>query len=304
MKTQRILFAAAWLAVVRMPLSAQPIGQSTAGAWRAETRIQFWRFGNFTQASDARFEEDVNAYGAEVRGAYHPKAVPFDVYGHVNFLHYDTDRDDSVGVRAGMSMDTEVNDFNVYVDHATNRATFDVGDTVSTAAITTLAGQYSRRIGDWEPGVEATHEMQRFNVSSTGQDNDYTGGGASVRYRGFGWKFSPTVGFTTGKRKSDDDVESYDEDAWYVQVAYIPVPRLYLSLQYRDRKRDYSTSDIANRNFGRNDKRPQWSLVSSLRINPRFTGILYYANEDVTSSRAGRSFQDDLVILSLAVKLH
>jgi hypothetical protein len=282
--------------------SAQPIGQSAAGTFRSEARIQFWRFGNFTQTSDPRLEEDVNAFGLELRGAYHPRNVAFDVYGNVNYLNYATDRKDSYGVRVGALLDGEVNKFNVFVDHASNRATFDVGDTVATAAVTTLNGEYAHRFGDWEPGVEATHERQRFDVGSTGQDNDFTGAGASIRYRGFGWKFSPSVGFFKGHRKSDDNEETYDDNSWHVQLVYIPVPRLYLSLQYRDRTRDYSTNNPLDTNFGRNDKRPQWSLVSSLKINPRFTGILYYSNEDVSSSR-GRSFQDDLVIVTLAVKI-
>lgn len=298
----RHFLIAATLAVAA-PLFSQPIGQSTPGTFRSEARIQFWRFGNFNQTSNASLEQDVNAFGLELRGAYQPVKSPFQVYGHLNYLNYDADRDDSVGVRVGASLDGEVNRFNVFLDHANNRATFDVGDTVATATVTTLSGEYSRRMGDWEPGVEVTHDRQKFDVSSTGQDNEYTGAGASLRYRGFGWKFSPTVGFVKGKRTSDTSTESYNDDAWYAQVAYIPVPRLYLSLQYRNRTRDYTTNVPTERNFGRNEDRPQWSLVSSLRINPRFTGILYYSNEDVSSSLAGRSFQDDLVIVSLAVKL-
>ena len=303
MRTRHFLIAAT-LVVAAAPLFSQPLGQSTPGTFRSEARIQFWRFGNFNQTSNASLEQDVNAFGLELRGAYQPVSSPFQIYGHVNYLNYDADRDDSVGVRAGTALDGEVNKFNVFIDHANNRATFDVGDTVSTATVTTLSGEYSRRIGDWEPGFEATPDRQRFDVSSTGQDNEYTGIGANVRYRGFGWKFSPEVGFVNGKRKSDTAAESYDDDSWYAQLVYIPVPRLYLSLQYRDRTRDYTTNVPTDRNFRRNEDRPQWSLVSSLRINPRFTGILYYSNEDVSSSLPGRSFQDDLVIVSLAVKLH
>lgn len=301
MRIRHLLIAATVAATT--PLIAQPLGQSTPGTIRSEARIQFWRFGNFTQTSTRRLEQDVNAYAVELRGAWHPRQSPFELYAHASALDYQTDRDNSYGVRVGAALDGDVNRFNVYVDRASNRATFDVGDTVATAAVTTLQGEYSRRIGDWEPGFEATHERQRFDVASTGQDNDYNGAGARLRYRGFGWKFSPIVGFVSGKRKGDDANESYRDDAWYVQAVYIPVPRLYLSLQYRGRERDYSVRNPTARNFGRKDERPQWSFVGSLRFTPQLTGILYYANEDVTSTLPGRSFQDDLVIVSLAVKL-
>jgi hypothetical protein len=296
------LLLAASLAVAT-PLVAQPLGVSEPGTFRSEARLQFWHFGNFNQTSDPALEQDVRALGLELRSAWHPDNVPFDVYAHVNYLNWDADRDDSYGVRVGAALDGEVHDFNVFLERAENRATFDVGDTVSNAAVTTLSGEYSRRYGDWQPGVEATYERQRFDVAETGGDNDYKAAGANVRYRGFGWKFSPEAGFLIGERVSDNGEESYDEDVWYVQLVYVPIPRLYLSAQYRDRSRDYAVRDPFNRNFGRQDDRPQWSIVGSLKMTDRLTGLLYYSNEDAQSTRAGRDFQSDILILSLAVKL-
>jgi hypothetical protein len=288
---------------VASPVVAQPLGAGTPGTFRSEARLQFWRFGNFDQVSDPALEKEVRAVGLELRGAWHPARVPFDVYAHVNYLNWDADRDDSYGVRVGAAMESEVQEFNVFLDRAENRATFDVGDTVANAAVTTVSGEYSRRFGDWQPGVEATYEEQRFDVSGTGLDNRYSAVGANVRYRGFGWKFTPGAGFVTGDRISDDDEESYDDQTWYAQLIFIPVPRFYLSLQYRDRARDYTTLDPLHGNFGRNDDRPQWIVVSSLKITGRVTGILYYSNEDVQSTLAGRDFQSDILILFLAVRL-
>lgn len=288
---------------VAVPLVAQPLGASTPGAFRSEARLQFWRFGNFDQVSDPALEKDVRAVGLELRGAWHPARLPFDVYAHVNYLNWDADRDDSYGVRVGAATESEVHELNVFLDRAENRATFDVGDTVANAAVTTLNGEYSRRFGNWQPGVEATYERQRFDVADTGRDNRYSAVGANIRYRGFGWKFSPQVGFVTGDRVSDDGEESYDDDAWYAQLVFIPVSRFYLSVQYRDRVRDYTTSDPLHRNFGREDERPQWIVVSTLKVTKRLTGILYYSNEDAQSTLAGRDFQADILILNLAVKL-
>ena len=291
------------LLTVAMPLVAQPLGTGTAGTFRSEARLSSWHFGNFNQVSDPALEQDIRALGLELRGAYQPAHLPFEVYGHVNYLNWDADRDDSYGVRVGAAMESEVQDFNIFYDRAENRATSDIGDTVANAAVTTLAGEFSRRLGNWQPGVEATYEEQRFDVADTGLDNVYSTVGANVRYRGFGWKFSPEVGFVTGDRVSDDDEESYDDGAWYAQLVFIPVPRFYLSVQYRDRVRDYTTLDPLHRNFGREDDRPQWIVVSSLKVTGRVTGILYYSNEDAQSTLPGRDFQADILILFLAVKL-
>jgi len=303
----KTLFNASLLFIASLTMAtslvAQPLGASAAGASRSEARLQFWRFGNFNQVSDPALEQDVRALGLELRGAYHPVRVPFDVYAHVHYLNWDVDRDDSYGVRVGAAMESEVQDFNVFFDRAENRATFDVGDTVSNASVTTVNGEYSRRFGNWQPGVEATYEIQRFDVADTGRDNGYRAAGANVRYRGFGWKFSPAVGYVTGEREGDDDEESYDDPAWYAQLVFIPVPRFYLSVQYRDRVRDYTTRDPLNRNFGRKDDRPQWIVVSTLKVTGRITGILYYSNEDARSTLVGRDFQADILILNLAVKL-
>lgn len=281
---------------------AQPLGTSESGTYRTEARLQLWHFGNFNQVSDTALEQDVRALGLELRGAYHPDTVPFEVYAHVHYLNWDADRDDSYGVRVGAALDGDVHDFNVFLDRAENRATFDVGETAASAAVTTLSGEYSRRFGDWQPGVEATYERQRFDVAATGGDNDYRAVGANVRYRGFGWKFSPEVGIVAGERVSDNDDESYDDDWWYTQLVFVPIPRLYLSVQYRARTRDYTVQDPLHSNFRREDERPQWSVVSSLKMTDRLTGILYYSNEDAQSSRAGRDFQADILILTLAVK--
>jgi hypothetical protein len=124
-----------------------------------------------------------------------------------------------------------------------------------------------------------------------------------VRYRGFGWKFSPKLGFTSGNRKSDDRNESYDEPTWYGQLVFIPHSRVYLSLRYRRGERRYATSDRTDSNFDRVDERPQWSGFGSVRFNDRISGTLYFSSQKVTSTRAGRSFDDGLLILGMIVRL-
>jgi hypothetical protein len=301
----RILLSLSLIAslTVAMPVIAQPLGPSVAGAFRSEARVSSWSFGNFLQVSDPALEQDVRAVGLELRGAWHPTRMPFELYAHVNYLNWDAEREDTYGVRVGAAGDNESRNFNIFLERAENRATFDVGDVVASAAVTTLSAEYSRRFGNWQPGIEATYEDQRIDVASTGLDNYYAAAGVNVRYRGFGRRFSPEVGFVTGSRVGDDDEESYDDQSMYAQLVFIPVPRFYLSVRYRDRVRDYTTPDSLQRNFGREDDRPQWNVISTLKMTSRLTGILYYSNEDARSSLAGRDFQANVLILFVAVKL-
>jgi hypothetical protein len=298
------LFALAILITVfsTVPLVAQPRGTSEPSHGRAEVRLQGWNFGNFFQVSDPAPTQDVSALGTELRAAFRPGPSPLEVYAHANYLNYDeTDRESTYGGRIGLAMDTDVHDFNVFVDRAENRASFDIGDTVAVANVTTFGGEYSYTWNKtWQFGAEATKEKQRFNVT-TNEENDYNALGASVRYRGFGYKFSPEVGFVNANRDSEDANERYDDDYWYVQLVSIPISSVYVSLEYRARERKYEIDDPTASNFRRVDDRPQWSFVGSYTFTRRVSGLLYYSRESVESSRPGRDFDSDILILSLIV---
>ena len=289
--------------LMSLPAFGQPSGSSDPGEFRSEARLQAFVFDNFFQASESALEQDVSALGTELRSAFQPAQVPFEMYGHVNYLHWDeTDRKNSYGGRLGFAHDGEIHDFNVFVGGAFNRASVDIGDVVTTADVTTAAGEYSYRLGDWQLGAEGMVEDYRFDDFAE-QDGDYTSVGASVRYRGFGWKFSPRVGFTTTRLSMGESNESYKEPAWYAQLVFVPHPRVYASIRYRDRDRSYSTTDPGDSNFGRKDDRPEWSSYGSVRLTERFSGTWYYSSQDVTSSRAGRDFDSSLLIFGLLMRL-
>jgi hypothetical protein len=269
---------------------------------RSEVRMQAWLFDNFFQVSDPSAEQDVSALGTELRAAYQPLEAPFEFYGHVNYLIWDeTDRPNTHGGRVGAARDGEIHDLNVFFAHAQNQAAIDIGDTATTADVTTLSGEYSYRLGDWELGGEALRERHRFE-DVLEQDSDYTTIGGSVRYRGFGWQFSPELGLTTGGRDSDDRNESYDEPAWYLQLVYMPTARVYLSLRYRERERHYNSALPGDSNFDRFDERPQWTSVGTVQLTERFSGMWYYSWEDVDSSRPSRDFDSSVLILGLEMK--
>lgn len=299
-KHQYLTIAA--LTLLSVPLAAQPTGRSDPGTYRSEVRLQGWVFENFFQLTDPALTQDVSALGTELRSAFQPREAPFELYAHVNYLLWDDiDRKNAYGGRIGAARDGEIHDFNVFLARSENRASLDIGDVVATADVATFAGEYSYRIGDWQIGAESLLERHRFEALPD-QDSDYTVLGASVRYRGFGWKYSPRVGFTTSRRDSDDGNESYEEPAWYIQFVFVPHPRVYASIRYRDRERRYTSAGPADSNFGRVDDRPDWSSYGSVRLTERFSGTWYYANQSVTSSRPRRDFDSSLLILGLVMR--
>ncbi|HYI08016.1 MAG TPA: hypothetical protein VEK57_02990 [Thermoanaerobaculia bacterium] len=304
MKIPQSIAGALLLFVCTVPAFAQPIGKSQPGDFRSDIRLQGWVFGNFFYTADDNLKQDVAAYRTELRSAWRPGERPMDVYTHVNYLVYDvSDRDPSYGLRLGVAEETEQQNFNFFIDRAENRASVDVGDRLAVANVTMLGGEYARRITeDWQLGGEFVHERQRFSIESD-QENDYTGLTASVRYRGFGYKFSPTVGYGVGRRSSADDAEDTEDDHWFAQVAVIPHPRIYMSLRYRHGARDYLVDAPVSTNFRRHDDRPQWTFSSSVRVSDRVNGLVYFSRENMSSSVPNRDVETYYLILGVAIGL-
>jgi hypothetical protein len=292
------------------PVNAPPPSTTNSGTaqneqprmFRSELRLQYHVFGNFFQAPDNAPQEDVNAISTQYRATIRPWARPLDLYAHVDFLHYtNLDRDNSYGGRIGAQYNGEVHSFDAYVDRGENRASFDVGDRTAIANITSFGADYSYRITkDWQVAADVSGDQQRFTIE-TGNESDYNALGASVRYRGFGRMFSPRVGYVTGHLNVANGQDDYDDQYWYLQVISVPMRNLYLSVRYRQRDRDYETSTITSPNFGRHDDRAQWVLSGNYRLTDRLGLSSYFAHETVDSSRPGRDYDANLLLLGLTI---
>lgn len=295
MKQLSLLFVL--VLVIATPLFAQ---QADSGL-RTELRLNGWMFENFFQSSDPATEEDVSALGAEFRIAGGGR-TGWSPYARANYLKYDDEGLDSTyGGRVGLALNSNPHSFDVYADHQLDRPTFDIGDVFDRADVTTVAAEYRYRFTrNWEAGVEGQFQQQGFQ-ELTIKDNEYTGYGASLRYRGFGSIFSPEVGFMMGEREVDDPTETYDQDETFIQVRSAPSDAVYLSLRYRMREREYTTVDALASNFGRTDDRNQWSFSADWRLSPAFTLNGYYSDETSDSSREGRDFNTKLYMVGLTV---
>jgi hypothetical protein len=297
-----ILAAAAGLLVTVTAL-AQPSGPATPGTFRSELRLQLLQFDNFLHSTSPADEMDVTAFAAEYRVAQRLREQPVDLYGHLNLIHYDQSGiDTSFGGRIGGVLQGNRHFLNGYLDHQENRPSFEVGDVFGRADTTNLVVDYSIRLTpDWQLGADGILQQQSFQDRE--RNNDYNRLGASVRYRGFGRLFSPSIGFYDARRSVRNPNESYDESAWYVQLYSLPRNNLYLSLRYLHRDRDYLTTDPSSRNFGRAEDRGSWTFVVDWRTSERLAWLLYYSTEDVDTTRPGGDFRTGFLMFGPKIRL-
>lgn len=280
---------------VQPPAAAQP------RLFRSELRLSGITFSNFFQLPEGQDSERVNALITQYRGTLKPWAKrPLEFFGHIDFQRYmNLQRENSYGGGVGMNYNGERHQLGAFLDRGENRAAFDVGDQTAIANVTIFGLDYAfRATKDWEIELDASREAQRFSVQ-TGNENDYDALGAGVRYRGFGYKFNPRVGYVTTQRKSQNDADSFDGNYWYVGFVSAPHSRVYLSLAYRDHVRDYSTRNAASPNFHRKDDRAQIVFAGVVRLTDRVGLSSYYSREAVESTRAGRDFSGDYLILGV-----
>lgn len=180
---------------------------------------------------------------------------------------------------------------------------FEVGDALEQANTVSLSADYAVLLaGGLQLGAQAETGRERY-ASVRRNDNELYDVGVSARYRGFGSIFSPEAGALWGGRTVKNAVEDYGQRTLFVQLRSLPRPDLYLSARYRHRLRDYETADARASNFGREDARRQVTLGATLSppLGPAWN--LYYAGEDVSSTRADRSFRTHLLTLGAVVPL-
>lgn len=283
------------------PVSAAVAPEAlTPASYKNEVRIQELTFGNFYQASIGQPTQSVNAFGVGYRGTYRPRGMATDFYGDVSFLRFTSiDRPNPYGLRVGAKYEGPVQAYDVFVDRGGHRAAFDVGNRTAIATVTTINGEYTYKLtNNWQAGAELTRESQRFDVDSD-EKNDFTRAGVSMRYRGFGYKFSPRVGYDFGRRDVVNRSESYDERYWFAGFSSSPTSRSYVSLTYRGRHRNYSPRYAVAGDFSARDERPEWSSFGLYRFSRRLSANYYYSHDTSRSPLAWRNFNTSFLLLGV-----
>jgi hypothetical protein len=292
-----LALALAGLLPARAPAQPPPWEQPVFGS---ELRVYGFQFDNFFQAPEGEPEVEVSLTRAEGRFSIRPsEASAFELYTRGRFDAYSAGLDEAWAVGVGLGYDRRPRRADLYLEYEADRPVFDVGDEFDRADVLRVAGEYGWRLrDDWQVTGLAELARQEFE-QTTGKDNDFLSGGAALRYRGWGSAFSPEVGAEWGKRDADDPNEDHDQRDLWIKLRSAPSERLYLSLRYRYRTRDYSIGDPGASNFGREDDRRDWTLAGDFRLL-EWLGLSAYVNrEDADSTNPSRVYETTLAGVGL-----
>lgn len=274
-------------------------GETTEPAWSTGLHVQGLFFDNFFQLPDDEPQQDVEALRAEGRLGWRPGGGALELFGVAGATTWSEDLDETLLLGAGARWEGLVDDLEVGLRYEADRPSFEVGDTFGTADRLALGAAWSHRLtDDWELSALADLEHLDYEVDD-GRDSDFVGGGAAVRYRGWGYDLSPEIGFELGERDADDPNEDHEQQDLWLKLRSAPVPSLYLTLRYRMRTRDYDVGDPLAGNFRREDDRDQIVLTADWTTSELLTWTAYYAFEDADSTNPSRVFDTQLLALGL-----
>jgi len=296
------------LAVAMLLLLLVPCARAEEeeGLWgdrlELEARIFGASFDNFFQAPPGAPENDVTTTRVEARltGKLQEEG-PWKLYGQAAFIDYDGALDNASELGVGILRDSRPHRFDLFLQRQQDRPSFDVGDEFDRVDVDRLVLEYSYRLDrDWELTALGTYEDQTFAVTR-GKDNEFPTLGGAVRYRGWGSELSPEVGIEIGDRDAVDPNEDHDQIDLWLKLRSAPTRRLYLSLRYRYRTRDYDVGVPTASNFGREDDRQQWALAANVKTVRHLSVDFYYAYENADSTKASRNYTTSLLGVGLKV---
>ncbi|MHB0970497.1 MAG: hypothetical protein ACYC7A_08555 [Thermoanaerobaculia bacterium] len=296
-----LLSVVALLFLVAAPVLAQTQEREDP-LFESWLELQGHFYENFFQEPSELPGEDVSAkYGELGTSLRLSRTYPLRLYGSVNYLKYDdSELDSSNGFRVGLRSDGKPHAFDFHGDLQKDRPTFDVGDEFDRADIRTFAGEYAFRFADdWQLSVDGELQEQEFDITPE-RDNDFSALGGAIRYRG-SRVFSPEIGYRTGARDVNDETLSYDQSDTYLQIRS-SLSRVYLSLRYRMREREYTTDDIASSNFGRKDDRDQIAAAADVTLSDLLVLNLYASREETDTNLEGRDFDTSLYIAGVTFR--
>jgi hypothetical protein len=194
----------------------------------------------------------------------------------------------------GLRIDGERHRFDFASRYQFDRGLLDIDDDAEPSDIRTHSAAYSVRFAeDWEWKLEGDFREQRFGFSLRERDSELLSGATSIRYRGFGRRFSPEIGIERRSRDAVDPHNDYEEEHAWVKLRFSPLDALTMSLRYRARRRDYRIETPDDSNFGRLDTRGEWSLRADWLVTRRLALNFAATRFATDSTREGKGFTAD-----------
>lgn len=264
-------------------------------------RTQGAVFENLFRVRPDSLEQTIYAASADARVSVRPdRSLPLQLHAEGRYIRYES-LGESPELAGAVSWNGRPHRARLRLSHQDDRPAFDLGEVVRTADITHLVGSYGHRISeDWEAGVEGQFARVQFDSVPANDSDLYTVGGR-LRYRGFGYQFSPEITASYGRRVADDPRLESDRVRLAARIVSIPTPGVWISARYRHRDRGYVTTDPASANFGRSDTGRQWTLAVAYALSDHFELTLYADRLAMDSSRPDRTFTTSLAQLGLTV---
>ena len=177
-----------------------------------------------------------------------------------------------------------------------------VGDQPGFASSVYASGAFGMKL-PLQLQVSALAHYYDIFVHARASDNQFAGAGGAIRFRGFGYRFSPEVGEVRSNWKSSIASEEYTEQAQWVSLRAVPIAPVWLHVRYRWDNRTYTIPDETSGNFGRADARKVWTIATDVRLGGRLTWGTYYTREDGTSSRTDRTFRTQSITSGLSYQV-
>ena len=247
-------------------------------------------YENFFQAPNGRETRDVVATLLEVRleetaGARERSKA----YVHVEYVQFRT-LGASPGLIVGFKRKGR-NSFDVGTAFKWNRPRSDVGDDPELGNLYEGNAMYAYRIVSGLQVLALSEYRVEFLQDQSTPDTRYREFGGAVAYRAFGDRLSAEAGLLRGARRASNANVNYTQQSPYVSVRTTTVPRLSVSMRYKEPRREYMVADPASKNFGRQDRRRSTSGSVDVTIGKHVLWNVSGGLDRGESTRRNRAFR-------------
>ncbi|MFQ5789067.1 MAG: hypothetical protein ACE5JI_01195, partial [Acidobacteriota bacterium] len=251
---------------------------------QVQPRIFSVYHSNFLQATDGAPKEKVwaNVFEVRVIRKLDELREGLGAYGVVAQTSYNA-FDASRSIGAGLRLHDRPHSVSLVMRGYFNRPAFFIRNELDTSNIFRLQGEYSYR---FTPEIELKGLLDYYRQTydmTKGLDNHTRFLGAAVRYRGFGYGFSPELGIRRGRQDTVADDNDYSQTELLVKVRSVASRTVYLSFRYRYRLRRYDTTLPGSRNFDRKDNRHAFRALATIRSGEHLLWEIYFARENADS---------------------
>lgn len=283
---------------------AQAVGQVSPASASATTEMHLRISGlladNFFQAPRNAPAIQLRATSAEMRFLLRVPAPRVNVHARASQTFFDGFAP-SVAAVGGFDFSGKVHVLEGTAGYQRRSPRLGAGDQAGFASSIYGTGSYGVKLpGELQLSVLGHYYDIYLHALAT--DSRYYGGGGALRYRGFGYQFSPEVAEVRSSWQSSLPNENYSERTRWAAVRAVPWSPVWLFARYRRDMRDYTTSIATGSNFGRRDTRDHWTVAADVRLR-RLTWSMYYTHEDAVSTRADRSFTSQLITSGLSYRI-